>query len=61
MVLRYTAAAGLMPLSDRRRQVYFRVHNMLASCGVNFPIRLDPFHNEYQELGAEYVCAFIRL
>ena len=30
------------------------MHNMLASCGVNFPIRLDPFHNEFQDLGAEY-------
>jgi hypothetical protein len=29
---------------------------MLASCGVNFPIRLDPFHNEFQDLGAECVC-----
>jgi hypothetical protein len=32
---------------------------MLASCGVNFPIRLDPFHHEFQDLGAEYVFVFL--
>ncbi len=34
---------------------------MLASCGVSFPIRLDPFHNEFQDLGAECVFLLVAL